>query len=172
MSDEEKIQVEDISWFIAILYVKAWFQSPLPTAAARNDLAFMMKIMKYRLVTKPRIAMDILQSCYRHLWYLVPQTVVLALADQGLGSSQKERMAVKLHSLERNTIVGGKPTFPYIDLSNPDDIPDLASLVSSESWLLFNLLELNGSQDWMTIPSKLCDNYVVFKNSKSFRKIS
>ena len=28
--------------------------------------------------------MDILQSRYRHLWYLVPQTVVLALADQAL----------------------------------------------------------------------------------------
>ena len=76
----------------------------------------MMNIMKYRLVTKPRIAMDILQSCYRHLWYLVPQTVVMALADQGLDSSQKERMAVKLHSLERNTIVGGKPTFPTLTL--------------------------------------------------------
>ena len=44
----------------------------------------MMNIMKYRLVTMPGIAMDILQSSYRHLWYLVPQTVVLALADQAL----------------------------------------------------------------------------------------
>ena len=64
--------------------------------------------------------------------------------------------------------MGGKPTFPYIDLSNPDDIPDLASLVSSESWLIFNLLELNGSQDWMTIPANLWDNFVDFKKFKEF----
>ena len=45
--------------------------SPLPTAAARNDLQFMVNMSKYKLVTKPRIAMDLLQSCGRHLWYLV-----------------------------------------------------------------------------------------------------
>ena len=168
MSDEEKQQVEEISCFIVILYVKAWFQSPLPTAAARNDLAFMVNIMKYRLVTKPRIAMDLLQSSYRHLWYLVPQTIVLALADPDLESSQKERMAVKLHSLERTDIEGGKPAFPYIDLGDPDNIPDLSSLVSSKSLLIFNLLGLTGSQDWMTIPARLWDNFVDFRKFKEF----
>ena len=84
---------------------------------------------KYRLVTKPKIAMDLMQSCYRHLWYLVPQTVVFALADPGLTNIQKESMATKLHSLERKKIGMGKPVFPFIDLSGlDDDIPDMASL--------------------------------------------
>ena len=100
LSEEEKVQVEEICTFILIFYVKSWFQSPLPTAAARNDLSFMVNIMKYRLVTKPSAILAVMQSCYRHLWYLVPQTVVFALADPGLADSQKEAMARKLHSLE------------------------------------------------------------------------
>ena len=116
MSEEEKSEVEEITQFILILYLKAWFMSPLPTAAARNDLQFMVNMSKYRLVTNPRIAMDLLQRCSCHLWYLVPQTVVLALVDPDLSSCQKEGMARKLHSLERNEIGTGKPTFPYIAL--------------------------------------------------------
>ena len=44
MSDEEREQVEEISRFVVTMYIKAWFQSPLPTAAARNDLAFLANI--------------------------------------------------------------------------------------------------------------------------------
>jgi hypothetical protein len=104
MSALEKSQVVDISKFILVLYVKAWFQSPLPTSAPRNDLKFLVNMSRYRLVTKPKIAMDLLQGCYCHLWYLLPQTLVFALADPGLFNSQKEQMASKLHSLERKVI--------------------------------------------------------------------
>ena len=148
MSDEEKSQVEEISQFILILYVKSWFQSPLPTSAARNDLNFMVNIHRYRLVTRPKIAMSLLQSCSRHLWYLVPQTVVLALADPGLCARQKEEMAEKLHSLERKVVVGGKPVFPFIDLSGATfDIPTMSSFITLDAWRVFYLLGLKGPQD-------------------------
>ena len=98
MNEVEISQVEEICQFVLVLYVKAWFMAPLPTSAARNDLQFMLNVSKYRLVTRPKIAMDLLQSCSRHLWYLVPQTVILALADPGLSSQQKEKMARKLAS--------------------------------------------------------------------------
>ena len=117
MTDVEKSQVVDISKFILVLYVKAWFQSPLSTSAPRNDLKFLVNMSKYRLVTKPKIAMTLLQSSYRHLWYLVPQTVIFALADPGLSDSQKEQMASNLHGLERKVIKSGKSVFPFIDLS-------------------------------------------------------
>ena len=169
MSEVEKAQVEEISTFVVILYVKAWFQSPLPTAAARNDLTFLVNMSKYRLVTKPKIAMDLMQSCYRHLWYLVPQTVVLALADSGLSNIQKESMAAKLHSLERKKIEMGKPVFPFIDLSGlADDIPDMASFVTSDSWLVFDLLGLTGTHDWMSIPASLWENFLEFRKFKEF----
>ena len=56
LSDEEAAQVEEISTFILILYVKLWFQPPLPTAAARNDLSFMANNLRYRPVPRPKIA--------------------------------------------------------------------------------------------------------------------
>lgn len=167
MSQEENSQVEQISQFILILYVKAWFMSPLPTAAARNDLEFMLNMSKYRLVTRPKIAMELLQSCTRHLWYLVPQTVVLALADPHLSSSQKEAMARKLYSLDRNVIDTGKPVFPYIDLSS-GDMPDMSDLVTSSSWVIFDLLHLTGPQDWLSIPSNLWQNFSEFRKFSVF----
>ena len=165
MSEEEKSQVEEISQFILILYVKAWFMSPLPTAAARNDLQFMVNMSKYRLVTRPRIAMDLLQSCTRHLWYLVPQTVILALFDPDLSSGQKEGIASKLFCMERKAIGTGKPVFPYIALSG-SEIPDMSTFVTSDSWLIFDFLALTESQDWLTIPSNLWQNF------SDFRKLS
>ena len=113
--------------------------------------------------------MDLLQSSYRHLWYLVPQTVVLALADPSLSNIQKESMATKLHSCERKKIEMGKPDFPYIDLSGSnDDIPDMSSFVTSDSWLVFDLIGLTGTQDWMTIPATLWDNFQDFRKFKEF----
>ena len=167
LSEEEKVQVEEICTFILIFYVKSWFQSPLPTAAARNDLSFMVNIMKYRLVSKPTAILAVMHSCYRHLWYLVPQTVVFALADPGLADSQKEAMARKLHSLERHKIEGGKPVFPYVDLSG-GDVPCMSSFVDSDSWLVFDILGLTGAQDWLTIPAGLWENFLEFRKLKEF----
>ena len=76
MSEDEKLEVQLVTEFILIFYAKAWFESPLTTSAARNDLTFMRKILTYRTV-RPKMAFTVMQSCRRHLWYLVLQTVVL-----------------------------------------------------------------------------------------------
>ena len=169
MSADEKVQVVEVSKYVMLLYVKHWLESPLPTAAARNDLSFMINILKYRVQVKPSITFSIMQSCYRHLWYLVPQTVVFALADPGLPDNQKENMAKKLHSLERSAISLGKPHFPLIDFSGQQiQLPDLSEFVSSDSWLVFDKLGLTGSQDWLTIPPRLWNNFQEFRKFKKF----
>ena len=169
ISEEERLQVIEISKYILIFYVKHWFQSPLPTCAARNDLTFMANILKYRLCVSPKITFSVMQSCYRHLWYLVPQTVVFALADPGLSDTEKEGMARKLHSLERKKIVSGKPQFPQIIFSGEEiNPPEMSSFVSCDSWLVFDILGLSGSQDWLTIPANLWSNFVEFKRLKEF----
>ena len=169
MSADEKTQVVEVSKYILILYVKHWFESPLPTAAARNDLTFMVNVLKYRLLVKPSISFSIMQSCYRHLWYLVPQTVVFALVDPGLSDNQKEKMAKKLHSLERNKIQKGKPEFPVIDFTGEEvKLPDMSAFVSSDSWLVFDMLDLTGSQDWLTIPPILWKNFQEFRKLREF----
>ena len=169
MTDAEKIQVQEISKFILIFCVKAWFESPLPTSAARNDLTYMVKVIRYRGEIKPRVTMAVMQSWYRHLWYLAPQTVVLALADPHLEDGQKEEMARKLHGLKRVEILGGKPVFPQVDLSGEQGLlPDMASFVTSDSWLIFDILGLTGAQDWLSIPASLWDNFQEFRIFKEF----
>ena len=126
---------------------------------------------KYRLVIKPSIALNLMQGSYRHLWYLVPQTVVFALTDPGLPNSQKEEMARKLHSLARQKIQGGRSVFPYIDMSGPEpQVPEMSSLITSDSWLVFDLLWLTGPQDWMTIPISLWENFADFRKFQDFAK--
>ena len=99
------------------------------------------------------------QSWYRHLWYLVPQIVVFALADPGLPDNQKENMAKTIHSLERS-----KPHFPVINFPGQEiQLPDLPEFVSSNSLLVFDKKSLVGSQDWLTIPPKLWNNFNEFR---------
>ena len=170
VSDDEKLEVDGICTFILIFYVKAWLQSPLPTAAARNDLSFMFKMMRYRQVVKPTTAMAVMQSCFRHLWYLVPQTVVFALFDQGLSDQQKEAMGKKLHGLDRTKIEAGKPAFPFVDLSGNEmhEMPCMSSFVTPDSWLLFDILGLTEDQDWLTVPAAHWENFSQFRKLKEF----
>ena len=94
---------------------------------------------------------------------------MLALADSGLPAIQREKMASKLHSFERKKIEGGKPVFPFIDLSGlGDGIPDMDSFVTVDSWLVFDLLDLTSTQDWMTIPSSLWDKFEDYRKFKEF----
>ena len=88
MSEEELNCVKDMAVFIAIFYVKIWFQSTFAVSAARNDLQFMANMLRYRMY-KPLVAFTILQSCKRHLWYICPQLIVLALCDEGLDGRGK-----------------------------------------------------------------------------------
>ena len=147
LSPEEKSQVHDIAQFSALLYVKYWLQTPLPSSAARHDLEFMAKVLHYRL-TKPVIAFNVLQSVY-----LTPQLITLSLTDPLLEDSSKEMIAKTLHSCEQLEISTGKPSFPVLPQVAGDMRKNMASLVTSDSWLVFQLLGLKGSQDWLQTPA-------------------
>ena len=59
-----------------------------------------------------------LLHCYRHLWYLVPQTVVFALADPGLTDSQREGAARKLWRRRRSK----RESLSYLSLNSMERI--------------------------------------------------
>ena len=44
----------------------------------------------------------------------------------------------------------------------------MSAFVSSDSWLVFDLLDLTGSQDWLTIPPSLWSNFQEFRKLKEF----
>ena len=148
LSEEEKEQVKSLTEYILLFYAMYWFTTPLASSAARQDLDFMSYILEYRKVNS-RLGFAVLGSAYRHMWYLTRQLVILALTDTGLEDSTREGMARKLHSQERGSLKTRKPVFPVISHGATIARANMAVLVGPESWLLFNLLEFIGDQDWL-----------------------
>ena len=103
MSPEELQDVTIISEFISLHYVKYWFEAPLSSAAARVDLDFMVDIMNYGAL-RLEISASVLQSLKRHLWYITPQLIPLALTDEGLEDSSREDIAKAIYSTPREPI--------------------------------------------------------------------
>ena len=144
--EEDRERVRRMVCFILVLYAKAWFEAPLSTSAARNDLTFHYLAIKYRQV-EPQAAFKLLKCARRHQWYTTPQMVTLALADTGLVDGEREELAKSIHILPRTVIKSGRPDFPVLDWRGEELArPRLASLTTSDSWLLFQMLQLEGTQ--------------------------
>ena len=152
LSEEEEKQADNMVSFILLVYARYWFTAPLASSAARCDLDFMVAVHEMRLVN-PKVAWKLLQSCHRHKWYLAPQLVILALTDRDLEDGSKENMAKMLHSLKREKIRTGKPNFPLLEYGPKAARQDMSTLVDSSSWLVFDILELTGHQDWLLEPA-------------------
>ena len=102
-----------------------------------------MNQMKQYRKFQPEIADVCLVSINRHLWYLCPQLVVFALADTDTPAVDLEDLAKNLFKIPRpDVIASGKPKFPSIIWPDDGSLPKLSSLLTSDSWLLFNLLGL------------------------------
>ena len=139
--------------------MKVFFKVPLPIAASYTDLIFMSDMVKYWMV-QPKLAFQCLQSCYRHLWYLTPQLVIFALCDKDTDIGEKEEMAKKLFSIPRPEKINlGKPTFPQVLFGADGTTPKLSTFVTEKSWLLFDLLELKDSQEWLQTPPTMWEMF-------------
>ena len=124
-------------------HARAWFEAPLPSAAARNDLNLQLKVLKYRLVA----VLNTLQCIRRHYWYLTGPMVALALADRGLEDEEREELARKLYHTPRGQVKSGRPTFPVLEWVGEELArPRLDTLATTCTWLIFHKLQLTGSQ--------------------------
>ena len=159
MDEKEMAEIAMIAEFVGLFYMKAFFKVPLPSAAPYTDLIFMSDMVKYRMV-QPKLAFQCLQSCYRHLWYLTPQLVIFALCDKDTDIGEKEEMAKKLFSIPRPEKINlGKPTFPQVLFGADGTTPKLSTFVTEKSWLLFDLLELKDSQEWLQTPPTMWEMF-------------
>ena len=168
MDKEEQEEVLVLAEFVALIYGKAFFKSPLSSAAPRTDLEFMYEVLQYRLY-QPKLAFICLQSCFKHLWYLTPSLVVFSLCDTSLDDVQREEMAKTLFNIPRPVVFKkGKPKFPDISLHEATPVSNLSSFVSEESWLLFDLLGLQDCQEWLQTPVKMWDLFSDYRKFKEY----
>ena len=169
LTEKEKMEIMKVGEFVGLFYAQAFFKSPLPSSSPRNDLIFMNQMRHYRKF-QPEIAEVCLVSIHRHLWYLCPQLVVFALADTGTPAADLEDLSNNLFKIPRPAeIPSGKPKFPSIIWpEESDSLPKLSSFLTSDSWLLFNLLGLSKSQEWMQLPSHMWEKFEDYRAFKEY----
>ena len=90
----------------------------------------------------------------RHLWYLTPELVVLALFDDGLPEEDKQQMADTLLNTPNPAVFNpGKPAQPNFDpvAAHLGPVkPSLSDFISERSWMIFTLVD--ATTDWLNIP--------------------
>ena len=83
--------------------------------------------------------------------YLRPRLAVLSLCDPGLEDEERKAIARELLKQPREEITNVKPEVPTLGWDG-DNIkhPPISSFITPESWLLFNLLQIEIS-DWLEV---------------------
>ena len=95
--------------------------------------------------------------------------VIFVLGDKDTGISEKEEVAKKLFSIPRpEKIDPGKPIFPLVIFGDDGAPPRLSSFVTERSWLLFDLLGLDGVQEWLQTPPTMWEMFAEYRKLKDY----
>ena len=94
----------------------------------------------------------------RHLCYLIGRLVIFSLFSDKVAQNIKIEMAEKLKNVPREEILMGKPELPRVYLDS-----NLFDFVNEESWLLFDLLDIQ--------PEFLMRPYHQWSNDLSYQTI-
>ncbi|XP_029159566.1 uncharacterized protein LOC114931605 [Nylanderia fulva] len=99
MTSVEIKAIRDISLFIVMLYVEAWFTCTVTTKAPNHDLRFLKNLYDYRLIDE-EISTVTLQKFRNHLWYLNPECAAISFFDESMLLEVKRKMVLKLDPIE------------------------------------------------------------------------
>ena len=95
--------------------------------------------------------------------------VVTALVDEDLNNEEREEMAKVLFNTPRDfNIQMGKPVFPVLKRNVGNTRPVMSSFIGSNSWLLFDLLQLNDVQEWLLEPCETWITYPAYQKLSNF----
>jgi hypothetical protein len=90
------------------------------------------------------------RSILAHLWYLTEPLVIFGLFDDKLHVDIRTAMARKLRDTPKpESFNMQKPIFPREQVQNQDN--NLVMLVGPQSWLIFDLLDMEGG--WLGSPA-------------------
>jgi hypothetical protein len=144
LTQQEHDRITRLVGYVVRLYGRYFLSASLSVAAPRHDLTLWYDLRLYHRHDRD-IAQAALTSVRRHLWYLCPELVVLALFDDFTTYDEKQMIAVTLfHTPRPNAFATGKPGQPNFDpvaVHLTDDKPSLAAFINERSWLLFSLLD-------------------------------
>lgn len=136
-----QLGAEYVVWYHALFFL----QASIGCKAPGNDLRSFHISLKIMMdpTLQPRygeIASALHGSLQRHLWYLVPQLICLAVADDDLEVEEKDKIVDKLLDFEYPNEFDKEMAEPVVP---PTLTSQLSDFVSDQSYLLFHHLGWN-----------------------------
>ena len=131
--------INRMTTFILSLYGRYFLQSSLATASPRLDKQFLRDILHYESIDQ-EIALCVLKSVKRHLWYLSPELIPMALFDPKVPLIEKKSIALALHDKSPpSNYKKGKPTVLYDSVQSANTLDEL---ITEESWFMLDKARL------------------------------
>lgn len=148
ITKQQNEKLREFVTFVCLVYSTWWNACSKAADAPWIDLCLYNNLLRYKLIHSI-IATSAITALKRHLWYLTAEMVPLALFSSLVPSDELRLLANKLLAVkpENNSALPrdrfgtgfGKPKFH----KNITDSTTLADLVTSDSWLVFSLLDLD-----------------------------
>ena len=119
-------------------------------------------------------AWRIIRSIKNHTWYLDPELVIMCLASEDSDNLEEvEKVAKKLFKTSKGIISTERVRAEVPDREFyskcAEEPPSLATLVKSESWLIFDILGLRGDEVvWLSLPQSFWSSFSGFRKFQNF----
>ena len=182
---DDKLLQEEISImveFVACFYAKWYLQSDSAIRAPYLDISSLHQMHLYRDVcAKPEAVDAVLESFYKHTWYLDSTIVPLSLLDEDVPYEEKSKIAAAIlqhdmpnsdyFKIDNKSLVELKEKIKFEKRVN-DGVPSLASLVDKFSYLMFHRIGLDEQRvrDWLSLPPQYWCTQSSFKLFQDFAK--
>ena len=176
-----KQEIKVITEFVVCFYAKWYLESNDVVKAPHLDITAIYQMHQYRDVCSNPAAVDaVLDSLYKHTWYLDSTIIPLALLDEDLSSNEKEKIAAAILSTNmpkadqfKNENKVKKDIRKELKLAvniASSDPPSLASLVDEFSYLMFSFIGLEEERikDWLSLPPQFWHTQSSFKSFQKY----
>ena len=152
LTRDQKEQISQLAVFIG-LYFSRWFLKCAIASSAPYQAILSFKQMIEFSAFDIGLAFTVLDSLFRHTWYLTEQWVIVCLVDDSCPDDEKKAVAMALYNTPRALQFSpGKPKLPEDFLPETGIMPSLESFVGPKSWLLPHLLDLDmESMEWLQL---------------------
>lgn len=106
LTDHELDGIRDVCIFLAVLYVKAWYQCKSAIHAPNNDLNFIKEAIQYAKIDK-NISKIVLDKFSKHLWYLSDEALGFAFFDSSVSVDMKKKMVkrLKIRAIDKKRVI-------------------------------------------------------------------
>ena len=138
--------------FVVFIYLKAWFNSPSLTSAAKMDLELNKLLLKFKKI-HTKISQSACEVLIRHTWYLTEDAITLTMFNEYILCTEERTLyAKKIYKLAATEELEiQKPDLPLITQKS-----EISDFIGERSRLIFDLLNIPldflADDEWYLLP--------------------